>query len=493
MKGEEKYSVVQATKWSGLTELSTKVVAPITNMILARVLTPNAFGVIATLTMVISFAEIFTDAGFQKYLVQHRFESEEDLNTSTNVAFWTNFAFSLFLWMLISIFATPISRLTGSPNTELGISVMSFQIPLLSFSSIQMARFRRAMDFKSLFVARITTALIPIIITVPLALILKNYWALIIGTLARDVVNAIILTIKSKWKPKLEYSVLRLKQMLSFSVWTILENVSIWATAYADTFIVGAVLSSYYLGLYKTTMTTTNAYMNIITMSVMPVLFSALSKYQDFENEFRRTFFRFQQGTAILIFPLGFGLYVYRELATAILLGGQWTQTADFLGLWSLTSALTIVFSNFNSEIFRSKGKPILSVFSQVLHLALLVPVVLWGANQNYRTLTIARSLVRLVFISPIIVWFSFKISFIDVIKNVWPSLLSAVLMSLTGLFLKSLMIGMLWEIVTIVLCALIYFFFMILIPSGRKQLSSVPIAGKVINKFLNRIGLNGY
>ena len=63
-------NIKQATKWSMFTEIASKLVTPITNSILARVLVPEAFGVVATLTMVVSFAEVFTDAGFQKYLIQ---------------------------------------------------------------------------------------------------------------------------------------------------------------------------------------------------------------------------------------------------------------------------------------------------------------------------------------------------------------------------------------------------------------------------------------
>ena len=79
--------VGQATKWSSITEIIAKLISPITNMILARLLVPEAFGVVATITMVISFAEIFTDAGFQKYIIQHEFLDDEALNNSTNVAF----------------------------------------------------------------------------------------------------------------------------------------------------------------------------------------------------------------------------------------------------------------------------------------------------------------------------------------------------------------------------------------------------------------------
>ena len=79
--------VVTATKWSAITEIAAKLVAPVSTMVLARLLTPDAFGILVTATMVISFVEIFTDAGFQKYLIQHNFDSDKDLFQSSTVEF----------------------------------------------------------------------------------------------------------------------------------------------------------------------------------------------------------------------------------------------------------------------------------------------------------------------------------------------------------------------------------------------------------------------
>lgn len=70
--------IINATKWSSLTEIVAKLITPITNMVLARILVPEAFGVIATITMIISFVDMFTDSGFQKYLVQHEFKDNKE-------------------------------------------------------------------------------------------------------------------------------------------------------------------------------------------------------------------------------------------------------------------------------------------------------------------------------------------------------------------------------------------------------------------------------
>ena len=187
--------VVSATKWSSITEIAAKLVAPITTMVLARLLTPDAFGVLVTAQMVISFAEIFTDAGFQKYIVQHEFKDDDDKFKSTAVAFWANLIMSLVIWAGISIFANPIATLVGCKGNGIVIAVSCICIPLAAFSSIQMALFRRDLDFKTLFWVRIIGILIPIVVTVPLAFATRSYWSLIIGMVALNFSNAFICSV----------------------------------------------------------------------------------------------------------------------------------------------------------------------------------------------------------------------------------------------------------------------------------------------------------
>jgi len=194
--------VTNATKWSSVTEVIARLVAPITTIILARLLTPEAFGVLATVTMIVSFAQIFTDAGFNKYIIQHEFDNDKEKYESTTVAFWTNLFVSLLLWGGIILFAEPLAIAVGNPGLGHVIIVACVSIPLAAFSSIQMSLFKRDFDFKTLFFVRMAGIVIPLAVTVPLAFIFKNYWALIIGTIALNLSNAILLTIKSKWKPK---------------------------------------------------------------------------------------------------------------------------------------------------------------------------------------------------------------------------------------------------------------------------------------------------
>lgn len=425
--------VKTATKWSTIGEVAAKLVTPISSMVLARLLTPEAFGVVTTLTMIITFAEIFTDAGFQKYLIQHEFTDDRDRDESTNVAFWSNLVMSLLIWGIIIIFANPLAALMGNPGLGHVLIVACVSIPLAAFSSIQMALFKRDLDFRTLARVRIISTLIPLLVTVPLAFWLRSYWALVIGTITVNLVNAVLLTVFSKWKPRWFYSIAKFKEMFSFTVWSMIEAVSIWLTAYVDVFIVGTMLSQYYLGLYKTSSTLVGQIMGLITAITTPILFSALSRLQNDEKEFQRLFFRFQKLVGLLVIPIGVGIFIFSDLVTELILGSQWTEASGFVGLWALTSAVTIVLSHYSSEVYRAKGKPKLSVLAQVLHIVVLWPVVLIAVKYGFEVLYVSRSLVRLemIVVNLCIMGWIIKMPVGKMLTNILPSCIAAACMLL--------------------------------------------------------------
>ena len=467
--------VKTATKWATVGEVAAKLFVPISSMILARLLTPDAFGVVTTLTMIVTFAEIFTDAGFQKYLVQHEFKDAQDREESTTVAFWSNFVMSLFLWGIIAIFNAPLAALVGNPGLGHVLVIACVSIPLAAFSSIQGALFRRDLDFKTLAKVRIISTLIPLLVTVPLAFWLRSYWALVIGTIVVNLVNAVLLTVYSKWKPRWFYSFAKLKEMLSFTVWSMVEAVSIWLTGYVDVFIVGTVLSQYYLGLYKTSSTLVGQIMGLVTAITTPILFSALSRLQNDEKQFQQLFFRFQKLVGLLIIPLGMGIFLFRDLVTEIILGAQWTEASGFVGLWGLTSALAIILSHYSSEVYRAKGKPKLSVLAQVLHIMVLWPAILIAIRYDFETLYITRSLVRLelIAVNLCIMGWIIKMPIGKMFTNILPSCIAAAGMLLVYLLPQ---VDSLWlNIVYVGIATAIYFAIILLFPVERDVIIRLP------------------
>ncbi|WP_242301757.1 lipopolysaccharide biosynthesis protein [Bacillus cereus group sp. BfR-BA-01423] len=451
--------IIRATKWSTITQVASKIVVPITNMILARILAPEAFGVVMTVTMITSFVDMFTDAGFQKYLVQHEFRNEAEKHKSANVAFLTNFFISILLWGLIVLFNGQIAQLVGTPDLGIVIAVACVQLPLTAFSSIQMALYKRDFDFKTIFLVRIISICLPFIITIPLALLGFGYWALIIGNIFTHISNALILTMKSKWKPRWFYKVSILKEMLSFSIWTLIESVSIWLTLWMDTFIIASYLSEYYLGIYKTSTTMVNSLMALVTASVIPILFSTLSRLQNDESAFKQMFYKYQRIVAYFVLPMGFGVFLYSDLATYIMLGDGWNQASDIIGIWALTSSLVIITSHFNSEVYRSKGKPKLSFISQLISLSFLIPTCLISVNYGFWALVYSRAFIRLqsIITGFIIMKFIMNFRVMHSIKNIAKPFIFTIVMSSLALLLKQISDSVLWSFISISICGFVY------------------------------------
>ena len=488
-KVELKDKIIDAGKWSTITELCAKLIAPVSNIVLARVLTPEAFGVVATVTMITSFAEIFTDAGFQKYIIQHEFTDEKSLYRGATVAFWSNLVFSVFIWVVIAIFQSPLAALVGNPGLGHVITIASLSILLIAFSSIQTALYKRSFDFKTLFKVRAVSIFIPLVVTVPLAFILKSYWALILGTIASNAVNAVLLTYYSEWKPKLYYSWAEFKKMFSFSFWTMCEAVTIWLTNYADIFIIGIYLSEYYLGLYKTSMTTVGQVVGLITGITNPILFSSLSRVQNDREKFKELFFKFQRAVAVFIFPLGVMFLCFPQMFVEILLGSQWLETCKFIGLWGMTSALTIVFAHYSSEAYRSIGKPKLSVLAQVLHIVVLCPAIIIAVKYGFEVLYITRSLVRLelVLVNVVLMSVFVKIGFIEMCGNCkYPFMCSVGMFAVATLF-NSLLDASVWTMILNITISCVFYVVLInRFPQERKVIRMVLSRVPILNRYIN-------
>lgn len=451
--------IAKAAKWSTISEVIARVVSPLIQIVLARLLTPEAFGVVATVTMVISFAELFTEAGFQKFIIQHRFNSDSEKNEYATVAFWANFVMSLFIWVVILVFSKKIAALVGSPGLSIAIVVASFSLVLNSFSSIQSGLFKRDLNYKFLFKTRIASVSVPFLVTIPIAIFLRSYWALIIGTLALSLTNAIILFFSSKWKPTFFFSFKLLKRMLSFTIWTLFETISIWLTTNVDIFIIGQYLSSYYVGLYKVSLTTVSQITNIIVATASPILFSSLSRVQNKNTSFNQLFLKFQKLTAIVVFPICFAILCYKDLIVSILLGSQWGETAGFIGLWGASYGITITICYLGSEAYRAKGWPKLSTFVQLIHIVFLIPVMIYSAQNGYKSLYIWRTVLVLQFaISHLIALKMFiGIPCVKVLLNIAPSFFAATVSVLLYFFLDLYLDGFLLYAVSLILYFSLY------------------------------------
>ena len=140
-----------------------------------------------------------------------------------------------------------------------------------------------------------------------------------------------------------------------------------------------------------------NTGMGIITSATTPVLFAELSRRQGDNESFQSAFFRMQEKVALFVVPLGFGIFLYRDFVTALVLGPQWSDGSLMFGLWALSSAVVIPIGYYASEVFRAKGRPKLSFASQVAYLLIMAPVTYFAATLDFESFALCSSLLRLI------------------------------------------------------------------------------------------------
>ena len=218
MNDSSKGKVLKATKWSVICEVIAKVIAPITTIVLARLLSQEVFGIVASLTAITSMADMLADAGFNAYIVQHQFKTDHERKSTLNICFWTNIIIALLFFVVIVFYREGFSKLVGADGYGNVLAVMAFVIPMVSVSSIEMAIMKKDLNFKSLGIIKITAKLIPFIVTIPLALLGYGYWSLVIGTLAGELVGMVLSVSFGKFIPSKTYPIAYLKSIFIFNL-----------------------------------------------------------------------------------------------------------------------------------------------------------------------------------------------------------------------------------------------------------------------------------
>ncbi len=468
--------VVAAAKWSLITEVLAKLITPVTNIILAHILAPTAFGILATIMMVISFAEMLADAGFQKFLVQYEFESEDEKQKNVSVAFISNIVLAIVLWLVIIIWRDELAILVGNEGLGFPLAVMGVMLPLGAFSSIQMAMYRRSFNFKFLLSIRMITIITPLFISIPMALAGFDYWSLIAGLLAAHLFTAIALCVRQEKLISIYFSSTVFRKMFSFSAWSLAEAFSIWLTAWVDTFIISHFLDAYYLGLYKMPTAIVTTVMAIATSSMAPVLFSALSRHQHNQVEFEKTFLTFQRYMALFLVPLGVGMFVYQDFIVEILLGPQWKLAGIVLGSWALSSSLVTAISYLISEAFRAKGMPNISFLAQMAHLFVLIPVIYVCVQYDFTTFVYARSIVRVQMIAVLLYLLAIYVGMNAwlVIRNIKSYIIASAVVGTGSYVLLHLHNSMIWTIFCICISLMLYLVVLYLFPTERIILTKI-------------------
>ena len=401
------HKAVHAFKWSFLAEIFSRGIGPLVFLILARILLPSDFGVVASATVIISFSQVLADAGLAKALIQR----QDKIREAANVVFWINLFLGMILGILLQVGAPFIAAFFNDPRIVNVVRVLAIQVLLAEFSSVHLAIMRREFRFKELFWVRLLTATVPALASIPLALNGLGYWALVSGTIVGQIAQSVVLWLRSQFRPFFKINSSIALELVIFGKWALLSAVLGWLYLWLDAIIVGHYLGSHDMGLYRTGNTFVTMVFGVVFSPLLPVLYSFFSRKQHDLFQLRETFMSVVRSIVLISLPLGIWIFVFRDSLGAVLFGQKWEGVGMVIGFMGLTHGFAWIVGA-NGEIYRALGKPQVETLAMVGSLAVYVVGYLFSIRYGLDWFLVARcSLVLVgVFSQVLICWYFLKI-----------------------------------------------------------------------------------
>jgi len=216
-----KKKTVSSLVWSACQRFGTLFLAFVGNLILARFLTPNDYGLIGMLTVFISLSETFIDSGLGSALIQKNNPTEEDYST----VFWTNITVSIFCYTILFFLAPWVAKFFGIELLEKILKIKGLVLIIQAFRIIQTTKFQKELNFKNLSIVYFVCSLISTITSIVLAFLGFGVWSLVAKTLVESSLKTIILVVIGKWKPLLCFGWQSFKNLFSYGGVMLLTNI----------------------------------------------------------------------------------------------------------------------------------------------------------------------------------------------------------------------------------------------------------------------------
>ena len=324
----------------------------IVQIVIARILSPSDYGLVAMMSVFISIASVFINNGFNAAIIQKKEADFRDFGT----ALFLNFLIGVFLYTLLFFFAPAIAGFYNQPQLKLCLRVLALILPIGSVSSIQSAIAVRRMRFRNLFICNVIGSVASGIIGITTAVLGAGYWALIAQQISSFVVVAIALTYHATWKPRFGFDKASAQEQFNYG-WKML-GASLLNSIYNElnSLIIGKKYTAADLSFYTKGRTFPSTVTAGVDSALQSVLLSSMSKNQDNEKELHRLIRVSSVANTFLLVPILCFLAVAGDTIVSLLLTSKWLPMVPFMQICCFTYAFHPVAS-INMQVIAAVGR----------------------------------------------------------------------------------------------------------------------------------------
>ena len=368
---EMKSRLFKGAMWIGAGNIFVNALGFISTMILARLLVPEDFGLVAIAYAVMTIFSAVTDMALSQALVQHDDPSDDHFHTA-----WTMSVIrSIILAIALAVCASPLASFYDDSRLEFLLFLIAISIAFSGFTNPKLIVFQRRLEFHQVFILSCTNKLVSFAITVGLAFIYRSYWALVIGPLVAQITEVLLSYILIPYRPKPRLAEYR--ELLSFSIWMTLGNWVTSANMRADPLVLGYFLPVNVLGQYSVGSNLSSQTIFQLIGPVKQVLFPAFSRLKHDMERFRRAYSKSQGILCLFAFPIGCGLAVLADEVVGLVLGAKWEFAAPVIEILAFVTGMKMV-ENVNS-VAMATGNTKQLFYRDVREFLIRWPLVLLG------------------------------------------------------------------------------------------------------------------
>lgn len=388
--------VVRSTFWVGTFKITERILRFVRTIIVARLLSPSDFGLFGLACLAMSILQTFSETGIKSALIQRKDNTEKFLDTAWTINLLRNATIFLLLFFGAPLIAKFFNNLSAIPLIRL-VGLTLFTEGLTNIGTVY---FIKELDFRKQFLLQISKTLTNILVTVPLAFVLKNAWALVWGYLTGNTISCIISYVIHPYRPKLQFDLPKAKELLHFGKWIFGSSILIFLITQGDDILVGKVLGLAALGFYQMAYAISNLPATEITHLISQVTFPAYSKLQDNIPKLREAYLKVLQVTAFISFPVAGLIFVLAPDFTKLFLGEKWMPMVAAMQVLCIFG-LTRSFGATTGPLFQAVGKPIILTKLATIQLLMMVSMI-YPLTKQYGIFGTAISVVIPNFITQI-------------------------------------------------------------------------------------------
>lgn len=367
-----KNQAAKGVMWNTIERFSTQGMQFVLTIVIARILSPDDYGLVAMLGIFMAVAQTFVDSGFGNALIQKKNRTEVDYSTT----FYFNIVISVFIYLLFFVSAPWISQFYNQPKLTLIARVYGILIILNSLASIQMTRLTIALDFRKIAFASLLSVSVGGSIGIWMAYQGYGVWALVWQALFGSLAWGGGLWILARWMPKFCFSWTSFRTLFSFGSKILFS--SLLHTLYTNMYslVVGKFFNASTLGYFNRAYTLglfpAQNFANIIQKVTYPIQ----CRYQDDDERFNQIFVSYLRIAGFVLFPLMAGLAVLAEPVITLLLTEKWLPIVPLLQIICM-SMMWLPMMQANVSVLDAKGRSDYHLRSEIIKKILAVFILL--------------------------------------------------------------------------------------------------------------------